>query len=100
MVKICDVVTDVVDGVDDPLSVDDLVNISFSGRYYVIRKTRNRVTYYFGSYDSLDECVRFRDVLGRLGFPVMLSHGFVGLDGREYTDYLRLYFWDKLGIVV
>lgn len=73
------------------LNVDDVKNISYvsSNGKFIIRKSMNKRTYYYGSYDSQEECFEIFHMLELTRFPVVLSQDIVRKRGCEYNDWLK-----------
>ncbi|RAP43832.1 MAG: hypothetical protein BZ136_09245 [Methanosphaera sp. rholeuAM74] len=49
--------------------IDNHDHISWTGRYYIIRKTVDKNTYYYGSYTDYDEALIVNERLQQRGYP-------------------------------
>lgn len=72
-----------------PMDEIDMKYISSSVGGYIIRKTRDQHTDYYGFYTTLSHAVHVRDLLVRAGFPREYSFDMLHTDNMDYTIRLQ-----------
>ena len=77
---------------DEDVSADKSIkNISYlkSSKKYIIRKTKNKITYYYGSFNNSEECNEVCYFLNRMNFPVSYSENNNNYSGEDYIKWLK-----------
>ena len=64
-------------------------HISHTQRGYIIRKTINETTYYYGCYKTLKEAQTIEQQLKQHGYTPRLSNNLNKRRGQEYTEWLK-----------
>lgn len=64
-------------------------HISRVGDKYIIRVVKDKQTYYFGSYDDIDEANKIEYQLQKRNYPKNLSNAFINKRGKPYIEELK-----------